>query len=176
MLTKAIYTINIMLMLFCSYSVVDLWRQMSHQDTRTAGDRGVQWITVQKNTLPWVPDARNFFDSKPIEIKKPAPPALPASAPEVALNEKGLADFTLRVRGIFTSQHQRFAVIDKISKKTSKQESVKAFSGDMVVGFAVKKIQPDVVTMVDSTTGETIILKIFKPPQSSPPSITPAPS
>ena len=170
MLNKTVYAFVILLALFWSYCLVDLWRQISHQDTRNTAARGIQWISVQKTAQAWVPDGRNLFDSKPIEVKPPAPPAPdPSSIQQAALNEKGLADFTLRVRGIFTSQQKRFAVIDKISKKTSKQESVKVFSGDAVAGFAIKQIQPDVVSLVDSSTNETVILKIFKPPQTNPP-------
>jgi hypothetical protein len=167
MLNKAVYTINIMLMLFWSYSLIDLWRQMSHIDSRSIAERGINWVDVQKTAHPWEPDVRNLFDSKPAEAKK-VTAADAASNPEDALNEKGLADFSLRVRGIFISRQQRFAVIDKVSKKTSKNESVKVILGDVVVGFAVKSILPSVVTLVNPETAEIVILKIFKPPQANP--------
>ena len=166
MLNKAVYAINIMLVLFWSYSLVDLWRQMSQIDNRSIAERGIKWVAVQKTARPWEPDARNLFDAKPAEAKKAEDASL---NPADALNEKGLADLTLRVRGIFTSRQQRFAVIDKVSKKTSKKESVKVILGDVIAGFAVKSILPSVVTLVDPETAEIVILKIFKPPQDSPP-------
>ena len=167
MLNKTVYTINIVLVLFWSYSLNAQWRQISQQDTRSIAEHDNKWVSVQKTAKTWEPDARNLFDTKPIAPKK-ATEEVPVQNPEDALNEKGLADVTLRVRGIFTSLRQRFAVIDKVSKKTSKKESVKVSAGDVVAGFTVSRIQPDVVTLVYPSTGDTVILKIFKPPQGYP--------
>ncbi|MBI5591217.1 MAG: hypothetical protein HY881_12115 [Deltaproteobacteria bacterium] len=167
MLNKTVYTLNIVLILFWSFSLNALWRQISHQDNRSIAEHDIKWVSVQKATKTWEPDARNLFDTKPIALKK-ATPEVVAQNPEDALNEKGLADVTLRVRGIFTSRQQRFAVIDKVSKKTSKKESVKVSAGSVVAGFTVSRIQPDVVTLVYPSTGDTVILKIFKPLQDSP--------
>ncbi len=165
MFNKAVYAVNVFLVLILSYNLHSMWRQVSSTNLGTVSEHTVKWISVSKATQTWGADERNLFDSKPkpVVVKAPSPPPPPSP-----VNEKGLDAFILRVRGIFISPQQRFTVIDKVSKKTSKTEAVKLITGGIVAGFTVQRIQSDVVTLVDAVTGERVVMKIFKPVQDYP--------
>jgi hypothetical protein len=166
MFNKAVYAVNIFLVLILTYNLHSMWRQMSGKNSGTVSEHTVQWISVSKASENWAADEKNLFDTKPVVVKKTKDAA--AKSGDDPLNEKGLGAVTLRVRGIFISPEQRFAVMDKVSKKTSKSETVKLITGGIVAGFTVQRIQSDVVTLVDAATGERVVMKIFKPVQDIP--------
>ncbi len=166
MFSKIVYAINIVLVLIWAYSLQSMWRQISWRNTGTVSEHTVQWVPISKPSHTWTADERNLFDSKPKPVVVKPPPAPPA--PSAPVNEKGLESFILRVRGIFTSPEQRFVVIEKVSKKTSKSESARLVAGGSIAGFTVQQIQSDVVTLVDPATGERVVMKIFKPVQDYP--------
>ena len=168
MLNKAVYLVNIMLVLLWSYNIHSLWQQMSYSDSGSIVDHKPEWIPAHKILREWDGARRNLFETKPVEPPKKQEAA--ANEADAAANAKGLLDFTLQVRGIFTSAHQRFAVIDKIPKKNTKnksdKESIKVSAGDRIADFTVSRIQSDTVTLKNDATGETSVLKIFKPAQA----------
>ena len=165
MLNRAVYIANILLVFLWSYHIHSLWQQMSYTDSESIADHKQEAIPAKKILREWDGNRRNVFETKPLELKKQE---AAANSADSAMSGKELADFTLQVRGIFTSAHQRFAVIDKVLKKGSKIESVKVSAGDRIAAFTVSRIQSDVVTLVDESTGETAVLKIFKPAQDYP--------
>ena len=169
MVNKTVYALNIALVLFWTFSLFSLWRQVSYHDTKNIVDHGAELASVQKPSKTWAFDKRNFFNSKPVEDKPiPVPVPVAPKPDDPALNEKGFADVTLRVQGIFTTRSRRFAVIESISKKSSKKETVRVSVGDVIADITVNRIQSDIVTLNHQASGETIVLKIFKPVEGAP--------
>lgn len=166
MFNKAVYAVNIFLVLILTYNLHSMWRQMSGKNSGNVSEHAVRWISVSRAPENWAANEKNLFDTKPVAVKKTKDAA--AESADGPLNEKGLGAVTLRVRGIFISPQQRFAVMDKLSKKTSKTETVKLVEGGNVAGFTVQRIRSDVVTLVDAATGERVVMKIFKPVQDYP--------
>jgi len=165
MVNKTVYALNIVLVLFWTFSLFSLWRQVGYHDTKNIVDHRAELASVQKPSKTWESDKRNFFNTKPVE-EKPIPAA--PKPDDSALNEKGFADVTLRVQGIFTTRSRRFAVIESISKKSSKKETVRVSVGDVIADITVNRIQSDIVTLNHQASGETIVLKIFKPVERAP--------
>jgi len=167
MVNKTVYALNIALVLFWTLSLFSLWRQVNYHDSKNVVDHRAELASVQKPSKTWESDKRNFFNSKPVE-DKPIPVPVAPKPDDSALNEKGFADVTLRVQGIFTTRSRRFAVIESISKKSSKKETVRVSVGDVIADITVNRIQSDIVTLNHQASGETIVLKIFKPVEGAP--------
>jgi hypothetical protein len=165
MVNKTVYALNIALVLFWTLSLFSLWRQVSYHDSKNIVDHRAELASVQKSSKTWAFDKRSFFNTKPVEDK---PISADSKPDDSALNEKGFADVTLRVQGIFTTRSRRFAVIESISKKSSKIETVRVSVGDVIADTTVSRIQSDIVTLNHQASGETIVLKIFKPVEGAP--------
>ncbi|MEI7590129.1 MAG: hypothetical protein WCJ49_02255, partial [Deltaproteobacteria bacterium] len=62
MVNKTVYALNIALVLFWSFSLFALWRQVSYHDSKNIVDHRSELASVQKPSKTWESDKRNFFN------------------------------------------------------------------------------------------------------------------
>lgn len=153
--------VNIIFAVIFAFKLFSLHARIWSEEEKPPDAFGYNFTEVKRPSIKKAAGFRNIFgvDMALSENKKEN--AEQNIVPE-DLNELVLKDEIIRLRGIFITNDNRYAVISIAKKKKKKKEEmIKAGIGDKIRGFTVDSILPESVYLTGSKQN-AIYLRIFK--------------
>jgi len=153
--------LNILLIIGSCFSLFSLWAALSYVDTERSAAATQAFTERALPKLNKPVTNRALFDV--------IPPVVKVSSPVVEDNMKSVPDSTAtamdihayHLKGIFTSGANRFALIQEGSGKNTKAELLRITEGAGVADFTVTGIEPRMVNLTHTDSGEIVWLKVF---------------
>lgn len=156
---RLILCINLALAAVFAFKLFALNAEIGSQVNKETDSLDHTPVQVQRPAVKASEKYRNIFG-----VMTPETTTLPSDRSESeGYNELMAGDETIRLRGVFITQSERYVVISVSSKKIRGKEDVKKLHiGEKIRGFTVSAIQSARVSLSDASA-EPLLLKIFEP-------------
>lgn len=156
---RLIICINLALAAVFAFKLFALNAEIGSQVNKGTGSLDEPPVRVQRPVVKASGKYWNLFGVMPPETT-----TLPSDRSESdGFNELVAGDEIIRLRLVFVSQSERYAVISVSNKNIRGKEDIKKVHiGEDIRGFTVRAIQSDHVSL-SKASAEPFVLKIFKP-------------
>ena len=156
---RLIICINLALAAFFVFKLFALNTEIGSQVNNGTGSLDETPVRVQKPVVKASETYRNIFG-----VLTPETTTIPSDRSESqGYNELVAGDEIIRLRLVFVSQSERYAVISVSNKNIRGKEDIKKVHiGEDIRGFMVSAIQSNHVSL-SKASAEPFVLKIFKP-------------
>jgi hypothetical protein len=156
---RLILCINLALAAVFAFKLFALNAEIGSQADKETDSLDETPVQVQRPAVKASEKVRNIFG-----VMTPETSTLPSDRSELeGHNELVAGDEIIRLRGVFITQSERYAVISVSNKKIRGKEDIKKVHiGEEIRGFTVSAIQSTHVSLSDASA-EPFLLKIFEP-------------
>lgn len=161
---RAVIILNLLLAGFLAVNFIALCREIRYTGSGKSQRPASSQVEIKRPAVRLAAKYRPLFGLEAAEKSIRPGTNIPGDNGSQARNELLLSNARLRIKGIFISGVQAYAVVSLLDdrQKGAGTSLEKVETGGSIKGFTVTDIRPGVVTLTNKN-GESIELKIFKP-------------
>ena len=161
MLKKTPFAFNLFLIALFTYRIFALYGELGYEEEHRPKAFAYTFVDINRPVQKATRQQRNIFGLRYPDIVKSVNTSVTGNS---KLNELVTGGEVIRLRGIFISEDQRYAVIsisDKKKKHAEKPEKVGI--GDTIRDYILLSVRPDSIVLADGSSDESdkVVLRIF---------------